>query len=157
MKRTERIDREREVALPMIGRDVFTTVGDLTLNEDEKRELSHNLALNSRTSAVVKIADAIEENAQAFFLKTFTEVAPQWVLEHVGCEEDAGPIYAWMEKEGFRWFIDGLTTVVMIGDKVLGTMPAKVEDRFAKDVIENLKLRKYFRSGGASELPQGPA
>lgn len=66
MKRTERLDREREVALPEVGPGVFTTKGDLGRTPEEEEEFRANLVKASGKDAVGQYVVRIMQEQGAF-------------------------------------------------------------------------------------------
>jgi hypothetical protein len=144
MKRTEKLDREREVALPMYGKDVFTTVGDLTLTEEEKAELSDGLKAVPLYNLIDKMAQEIEDDSIEFIRTHLFHMAKRQHKDevvHAIVRNDLPGIEPWLKDAGINFIRDGLTTVIRQAGRVVAQYTYEVDKRFRSLVLKQLKLR----------------
>lgn len=102
MKRTTRLDRERQVALPDVGNDVFTTVGDLTRTQDEEEEFRANLVKASGRDVIGQHVVRVMQ-MQAAFVEAFINTLRACDLERV------------------NFVFDGCNVAARIGEAVMAT------------------------------------
>lgn len=153
LKRTERLDREKEIALPMVGKDVFASAGDLMLTQEEKEQLSSNLRAMPYQQLISEMAKEVALDAANFIQTHLFHYAKARkhhnVVERIVCN-DLPAIDGWLGEQGFEFIVDGLTTVIRKKGKVWRKYTYSVDHRFAADVIKELNA---IRAGGPAPNP----
>lgn len=143
MRRTERLDREKEVALPFIGKDVFATMGDFVNTAEENEQLSQNLKDHKHEQAVVKATEDVLHAVQVFTAQTFVNLAPVRVVEaYTKGGMDAPEVVAWVTENDFHTVQDGLKSVARYRGKVLvdctHNVPLELKAEVRRRVMERI-------------------
>lgn len=113
MKRTERLDREQEIALPMLGQDVFTTKGDLLNTPAEDEEKRAKLRAGKRRAVVQTLAEGAMDEINAWAKEATMRFIPDSALR----KNEGGD---WLAQNGCYFLRDGLTWLLMKGPTELG-------------------------------------
>lgn len=137
-KRTSQIDNARPVVIKHGPHGpIWCESGDLTLNGDEKSELSEKLKRVPSKALVEKIGVSVMEQAASFFENELRHHVPSLALN---AGDDA--ITQWLSEHDFAFIQDGLTSVVKRHGKVINTMRARIAARFDAPVkawIESMR------------------
>lgn len=129
-KRTKQLDDAREVALPTLGKDVFTTAGSLTLSPDEQAEKAAKQRAGRRHGVVQGFMHDIMGEVNLWARQVVVAIAPASAA-HKGLLGD------WVTENGIRVTRFGLTWIMLNGQ---GTEIARlslnqVPAAFRSDVI----------------------
>jgi hypothetical protein len=137
------LDDEREVTL---APGVWTTAGEITMDEGNKEELSHNLRVHRKQALINKLVIRVQVQAAKFLEKTFLELAPQQVVESF-LGSDGGRLFLdWMEKSGVGFQQDGLKTVVTYKGRVINELVATIPLEHKSAVEQEIKNRQLVES-----------
>lgn len=124
MKRTERLDREREIALPTVSPKTFTTVGDILLTPEEKAEKRDKQLKGKHFGVAQTLVDGIKDEVNLWARQVVLSIAPQSVIQN-------GTIGDWAS-ENVRVVRDGLRWVMLKDDREVShlsmqNMPLRVQ------------------------------
>ena len=142
VKRTRQLDRAKEVLIRRNrdGSPVWTTVGDMEMTPDQKAQLSHNLRARQRHAVVAKMAEECFRKAERVLIKTFVDLAPENVLRDFDEKGEDGQLFReWMAKAGLEVIWENVTFHIKFRDKILVSMPATIDPRFATEVASYIK------------------
>lgn len=152
MKRTERIDRDREhqIGVTFDGQPVWTTVGSSKLTPDQAHELSHNLAAQQRYAAIQQVTLKVLEASCGFFDSIALNAAPARIADLLQrpddqlTTEDKQEIVDWLVNSGFKHHWDGLTFVVTYRGTEVARTTASVPAWMQLEVLAALQTDRMM-------------
>lgn len=137
-KRTKQLDDAREVALPDLGKNVWTTKGELDMQSSEKEELSSNLKGAKHRALIAKLVNTIQQKAAAFFESSVLEMAPSNVARDY--MDGEGKLFAdWLQKSPFMFVQDGLTARIYYHNREIASLPANVPALYRDEVLAEIR------------------
>lgn len=139
MKRTKRIDNDREVLLftQADGTPVWTTAGQLRLNGEELEEKRAKLKAARQLGKVQNVVGAIRSLVNAWLESVFEELAPAGVRDQG--EKAMGE---WIVAEGYSFHRDELTWIVKRQGDVVVELPVDIDNSIRDEVLFMLRMEE---------------
>lgn len=142
-KRTKQLADSKEVAL---GDNVWTTAGEIAMQDGDKEQLSAALRAQRHASMISKVVAAIQEKAAAFVEQTLYGLMPAKVQDDY-LNGDQHLALDWIRRFRWRFVQDGLTSRVFVSGKEVASMPAKVPPAIEGEVLAALRLAQARAKG----------
>ncbi len=148
MKRTERINREREklIGHSADGKPIWTEVGGTILTMDQKVELSARLAAKQRYHDVQVIKTKVQEAAAGFFESVVLKTAPERIVDDY-FSHNPNYFVDWLVKSGYRLICDGFHAIVIHNGEEIARTTAKVPAWCADEVLVALRVDQMIEKG----------
>lgn len=113
------------------GQPIWVDPKDFIQTPDEKVEQKDNMASARVQQQILQIARQVLDTAQLFIKTTLDQIIPESIDNAVAFSE-------WEKVNGLQIIQDGLTTIIKVKGKVVRTMHANVEKRFAIQVAKKV-------------------
>lgn len=139
MKRTERLDNDRELLLftQADGTPVWTTAGQLKLTRSDLEERVAKLKTARHFGKLQNVVGSIRSLVNAWLETVFEELAPESVREKG--EQAMGE---WIVAEGYSFHRDGLTWIVKRQGTVVVELPIDIDASIREEVLFMMRMEE---------------